>query len=71
MEAYRTDAVVRKDGTVTIGNLPFREGQKVEVILLQRDRVRNGGTSYALRGEPVEYLDPFEGVAVDEWENAD
>lgn len=35
MEAYRTDAVVKEDGTVTIGGLPFRTGERLEVILLQ------------------------------------
>ena len=70
MEAYRTDAVVHEDGTVTVGNLPFREGHKLEVILLRQDRARNGGTPYALRGEPVEYADPFGDVARYEWENA-
>jgi len=70
MEAYRTNAIVHDDGTVVIGNLPFHKGQRLEVILLKESEVaRNGGT-YALRGEPVRYLDPFDSVAENEWENA-
>jgi hypothetical protein len=71
MEAYRTNAVVHDDGTVVIGNLPFRKGQRLEVILLEQTRVREGAASYALRGEPVTYVDPFDSVAQDEWENDD
>lgn len=69
MEAYRTNTVVHDDGTVVIDNLPFRKGQKLEVILLEE--AYEGAASYALRGEPVKYDDPFGSVAEDEWENAD
>lgn len=66
MEAYRTNAVVHDDGTVVIDNLPFRKGQKLEVILLEEaHEIRS---SYALRGTPVRYGGPIEGVAEDEWE---
>ena len=71
MEAYKTDVIVEEDGTVTISNLPFRKGEKLEVILLQRIVQRAGLVnrleSYPLRGEPVRYVDPFEDVAEDDW----
>lgn len=70
MEAYRTNVVVHDDGTVVIGNLPFRRGQRLEVILLEQTKAQEGAASYALRGEPLRYVDPFDGVAEDEWENA-
>ncbi len=69
MEAYRTNAVVHDDGTVVIENLPFQKGQRLEVILLEQTKVRKSAASYALRGEPVRYVDPFDSVAEDEWEN--
>lgn len=68
MEAYRTDAVVKEDGTVTVSGLPFRTGERLEVILLQRTGRSNGAESYPLRGEPVRYEEPFDGVAEDDWE---
>jgi len=71
LEAYKTDVIVEEDGTVTISNLPFRKGEKLEVILLQRIVQRAGLVnrleSYPLRGEPVRYVDPFEDVAEDDW----
>lgn len=36
MQAYREDAVVAKDRSITLRNLPFREGEEVEVILIRR-----------------------------------
>ena len=67
LEAYKTDVVVEEDGTVTINNLPFRKGEKLEVILLQRAGRTNLLGPYPLRGEPVRYVDPFENVAEDDW----
>ncbi len=68
MEAYKTDAVVEEGGTVTIGNVPFRKGERLEVILRQRDTPVEGTEAYALRGEPVRYVDPYDGVAEENWE---
>ena len=67
MEAYKTNAVVHDDGTLVIGNLPFRKGQRLEVILLQE--AREDGSDYALRGEPFRYDEPSRGVAENEWES--
>ena len=69
MEAYRTNVVVHDDGTVVIENLPFQKGQRLEVILLERSGASDNASSRALRGEPVRYVDPFDSVAEDEWEN--
>lgn len=68
MEAYKTDIVVKEDGVVTLGGLPFRKGERLEVILLQRTRHNEDGELYPLRGESVKYVDPFGSVAEDEWE---
>jgi len=70
VEAYRKYVVVHDNGTVVIENLPFYKGQRLEVILLEQPKAREGATSYALRGEPVRYVDPFDSVVDDEWENA-
>ncbi len=66
MEAYKTDAVVQEDGTVTINGLPFPKGEKLEVILLQQAGRTNRRKPYPLRGEPVKYVGPFEGAAEDD-----
>ncbi len=67
MEAYKTEAVLKEDGIVTIDGLPFHKGEELEVILLQQTGGTNHGASYPLRGEPVKYIGPFESVAEDDW----
>ena len=67
MEAYRTNAVVHDGGTVVIENVPFQEGQRLEVILLERPEASANASSRSLRGEPVRYVDPFDSVAEDDW----
>ncbi|KAL9011577.1 MAG: hypothetical protein Q9180_009180 [Flavoplaca navasiana] len=71
VEAYKTSAIVRDDGTVVIGNLPFQKGQRLEVILLEQPGVYEDNALYALRGEPFKYDGPFQSVAMDELENVD
>ena len=46
--------------------MPFRTGEKVEVIILgiQGD----GQKRYSLRGKPVRYAAPFDSVAESDWE---
>ncbi len=40
MEAYKTKAVVSKEGSVTLDGLPFGEGNEVEVIVLSANGQR-------------------------------
>jgi len=35
MDALRKHAVIEQDGQVTLGGLPFKKGDRVEVILLK------------------------------------
>jgi hypothetical protein len=66
MADYRVEATVRQDGSLVVRGLPFRPGEKVEVVVLGR-RKKEGAERYPLRGRPVRYVAPFESVAGDEW----
>lgn len=68
MQMYRVEATVSNDGTLTIKEVPFRAGDKVEVIVRSREREEERGGRYPLRGKPIRYVDPFESVAEDDWE---
>ena len=68
MKTYRISTVVGEDGTVTIVNLPFHEGEELEVILRPRNGREDRARVYPLRGEPVEYHKPFDGVAEGDWD---
>ena len=65
MRTFRAETTVASDGTLTLEGIPFRAGDKVEVIVRARERK---GRQYPLRGTPVRFDDPFTGVVEDEWE---
>lgn len=68
MQMYRVETITSNDGTLVLKSLPFRAGDKVEVIVCNLERDRKHNERYPLRGKPIRYVDPFDGVAEDEWE---
>ena len=68
MQAHRTNAVVREDGSVVISQTPFKAGERVDVIVLSNAQAANPGQRYPLRGRPYRYDDPTEPVGVEDWE---
>lgn len=69
MEAYRIEATLGEDGTVTVAPLPFEAGQRVEVIVLPVAGSGNGRGHERLRGKVERYEDPFApATSPDDWE---
>ncbi len=68
MQTYRVETKVSRNRTLTIKELPFQVGEKVEVIVRRRERERGRRGRYPLRGKPIRYLDPFGSVAENDWE---
>ncbi len=68
MEAYRVETTVAEDGELTLKQIPFRAGERVEVIVLAAPEVASAGDRYRLRGTPLRYDHPTEPVAGDDWE---
>jgi hypothetical protein len=68
MEAYRTEVTLPADGKLSLDNLPFRAGDRVEVIVLGPRRTGRTADRYPLRGTTVRYLDPTGPVAEADWE---
>jgi hypothetical protein len=68
MQTYRVETKVSRNRTLTIKELPFQVGEKVEVIVRRRERERERLGRYPLRGKPIRYLDPFMSVAESNWE---
>lgn len=68
MQAYRIETVVQPNGTLTVQNLPFQEGEKVELIILAQPAAVGESGNYPLRGAPYTYIDPLEPVGEDDWE---
>jgi hypothetical protein len=67
MEAYKTERTIEDDRTLTLAELPFPVGERVEVIVLPVGR-RELKDGYPLRGTPYRYDQPTEPVAEDTWE---
>jgi len=67
METYHVAATISKDGTLTLRELPFRAGDKVEVVVRSRQRAPGRDKRYPLRGTPVRYVDPYGSIAEGDW----
>jgi hypothetical protein len=48
--------------------LPFQEGELVEIIILAPEEQAIEPASFPVRGKVLEYVDPTEPVAQDDWE---
>jgi hypothetical protein len=68
MLAHRIETIIGRDRTLTLENLPFHSGEQVEVIILSRPQKESEQNRYSLRGIPIQYTDPTEAVARDDWE---
>jgi len=62
---HRVETRVDQSGTIILHDLPFREGEKVVVVISTRPD--EPGAGYPLRGLSVEYKDPFDSVAENDW----
>jgi hypothetical protein len=67
MQTYRIETTVSQNRVLTIRGVPFRPGDKVEVIIFSYPRKRKRTERYPLRGKPIRYLAPFDSVAENDW----
>jgi hypothetical protein len=68
VEAHRTEATIGEHGTLLLQNLQFEPGQPVEVLVVSKPNIEAEEPSNVLLGSVLEYRDPFEPVAGEEWE---
>lgn len=66
METFKTETVIKKNHKLEINNLPFQDGDKVEVMIKKKSDEK--GDDYLMMGEPITYINPFEPVAEDDWD---
>ncbi len=70
METLRVEKIIQSNGTIVLENLPFDEGEKVEIIILKSNAEKENRL-YPLRGTPYKYENPFESaVSPEDWEAA-
>ncbi len=76
MNAHRIETILTEKGTLILENLPFQEGDAVEVIISKRRILRQGeaptsdsdSNPYPLCGKVIRYDNPTEPVALEDWE---
>lgn len=68
MQKYHVEATISKDKTLTIKGLPFQAGDKVDVFVKSCEHQQELSKKCPLRGQPINYVDPFASVAENDWE---
>jgi hypothetical protein len=68
MTTYRVEITIPKEKTISIRDLPFAVGERVEVVVRKRQQTPKPQQRYPLRGKPVKYAAPFESVAENDWD---
>ena len=68
MQAHRVETRLKRDGMLTLRDLPFQAGEVVEVIILAQPAASPRQNRYSLRGRPVRYECPTEPVAQEDWD---
>ena len=69
MKVHRIETALTEKGNLSLQNLPFKKGDKVEIIILERSSSKNASASYPLKGTVIRYDDPLAPAASPEdWE---
>jgi hypothetical protein len=68
MQQYTYELTMKKKGTITLKNLPFNIGEKIEVIIIPQSSRQQDENRYPLWGKPLTYENPTEPVAETDWE---
>ena len=67
MQAHRIETTIQQDGKLVIQDIPFQAGELVEVIILPIPKP-HPNDPYPLRGTVLQYVNPTEPAASDDWE---
>jgi hypothetical protein len=70
MKSHKAEVVLTEDGALTLRNIPFHCGDCVEVVVrkLPKEIAHPNGNRYPYHGIVIQYQDPTEPVALDDWE---
>ncbi len=68
MQIYACELTIGKKGTLTLKNLPFSVGEKIEVIIIPRPSRQLNEKRYPFWGKPIIYRNPTDPIAEEDWE---
>ena len=58
MKAHRIETALTEKGKLSLQNLPFKQGDEVEIIILERSSSETVSDSNTLKGTVIRYDDP-------------
>lgn len=68
MQTFRIESIVSPKRVLTIRGVPFRAGERVEVIVVSISHTSVTDKYYPLRGKPFSLSLPFDSVAENDWD---
>lgn len=68
MQAHWRQTTVGEHGELVLEDLPFEAGQPVEVLVIAKDTGTKKTADRGLRDSVLEYYEPFEPVAGEDWD---
>jgi hypothetical protein len=69
MNAHRIETAFTENGKLSLQNLPFKQGDEVEIIILKCSSPQTISDFHPLRGTVIRYDDPFEpATSAEDWE---
>ena len=70
MESYKLETMMTSNGQLTLKDLPFKDGESIEIIILALHRAESSKNPYPLRDSVLKYDAPMEPVVDQDWEAA-
>jgi hypothetical protein len=68
VEAHWRETTVGEHGELVLDGLPFDPGQAVEVLVVSKGTGSTGAAGLSLRDSVLEFREPLEPVAGEDWE---
>ncbi len=67
MQTYRTESIVSPNRVLTLRGVPFRAGERVEIIIVSVPPTTKSRARYLLREKPFRCAAPFDRIAEADW----
>ncbi|MBF0229445.1 MAG: hypothetical protein HQK63_07625 [Desulfamplus sp.] len=64
MQTYTYEHIIEKIGVLTLKNLPFNVGDKVEIVIIPESKNKQNNQEYPFWGIPIDYINPTDPVHV-------
>ena len=69
MKVHRIETALTEKGKLSLQNLPFKKGDEVEIIILERSSSKTTSDCDPLKGTVIRYDDPLEpATSHEDWE---